>query len=156
MLRTGLSTSFFLAALAVSSSVGAADSIEVPLGGAGLVQLDRAAHQVVIGNPAIADVTMQSARSLNVFGKYPGGTTLTVMDARGNVIMDASVVVTAGGGGAVTVRYGTSKTWVPGGTSSVVECGRERCAPPMALPTDTPYKASAAAASQAAPPAAAK
>lgn len=143
MIRTGLFSTILLAALAGASLSWAAESIEVPLGGAGLVKLDRAAHQVVIGDPAIADVTMQSSRSLNVFGKYPGGTTLAVMDAGGNVILDAVVVVTAGSGEAVTVRYGNGKTWVPGGITSVVECSPERCAPAMALPTDTPFKPSA-------------
>ena len=140
MLRIGLSTTFAMACLSWAASAGAAESIEVPLGGALSVPLGRAAHQVVIGNPAIADVTVQSARDLTLFGKYPGGTTLMVMGAGGNLILDAVVVVTAGSPEAVTVRYGTGKTWTPGGTTAVVECGRDRCAPAMALPTDTPYK----------------
>ncbi len=146
MLRTGLPTTFLLAALAGTSSVWAAETIEVPLGGAGLVQLGQAAQQVVIGNPAIADVSMQSPRSLSVFGKYPGGTTLAVMDGSGKLILDVIVVVTAGSSEAVTVHYGTGKTWVPGGVTTVVECSREHCAPAMALPTETPFKAAAPAA----------
>jgi Pilus formation protein N terminal region len=154
MLRTGLWTTFLLTAMAGASTVWAAENIEVSLGGAELIQLPQSAHQVVIGNPAIADVSMQSARSLSVFGKYPGGTTLAVMDGSGAVILDAIIVVTAGSSEAVTVRYGTGKSWVPGGITSVVECSRERCAPAMALPTDTPYKAGAPPAAPA--PAAAK
>ena len=155
MLRTGLSTGFVLACLSWSVAAGATESIEVPLGGALPVPLKQAAHQVVVGNPAIADVTVQSARNLTLFGKYPGGTTLMVTDAAGKLILDAVVVVTAGSSEAVTLRYGTAKTWVPGGTTAVVECGRERCSPAMALPTDTPYKSGAApAAAPAAGPAA--
>ena len=157
MLRIGLFTGFTLACLSWAVPTEAADSIEVPLGGALSVPLGRAAHQVVIGNPAIADVTVQSARDLTLFGKYPGGTTLTVMGAGGNLILDAVVVVTAGSPEAVTVRYGTGKTWTPGGTTAVVECGHERCSPAMALPTDTPYKAGGApAATPATAPVAAK
>lgn len=155
MLRTGLFPGFIVACLSWSATTGAAESIEVSLGGALPVPLRQAAHQVVIGNPAIADVTVQSARNLTLFGKYPGGTTLMVLDAGGNLILDAVVVVTAGSSEAVTVRYGTSKTWVPGGTSAVVECGRDRCSPAMALPTDTPYKSGAAPAPAASPAAAA-
>lgn len=156
MARIGLSTTLLVAALTATSAALAAESIEVSLGGANVVQLGQAARQVVVGNPAIADVSMQSPRSLTVFGKYPGGTTLAVMDASGKLILDAVVVVTAGTSEAVTVRYGTGKTWVPGGVTTVVECSPGRCAPPMALPTETPYKSSAGGAPAPAAPVAAK
>lgn len=123
-----------------ASAAFAGESLVVPLGGSVTVPLDQPARQVVVGNPAIADITMQNSRSLTLFGKYPGGTTLAIIDGGGKVVLDANVVVTAGGDNAVTVRYGTGKTWQPGGVIAVVECASDRCSPPMALPTETPYK----------------
>lgn len=144
MLRLGLSCSVFLVALSAVASALAAESLEVPLGGATVIKLNGAAQQVIVGNPAIADVTVQNSHSLTLFGKYPGGTTLSVVDGNGRVVLDASVLVTAGGADSVTVRYGTGKTWVPGGVTTVVDCSPQRCAPAIAMPTETPYKASAA------------
>ncbi len=156
MIRSGLSLTLLAAGLFGASTVWAGESVVVPLGGAVTVPLKQAARQVVVGNPAIADVTVQGARSLTLFGKYPGGTTLSVIDGGGKVVFDATVVVSAGGGNAVTVRYGTGKTWQPGGVSTVVECAPERCSPPMALPSETPYKSGSGPAPAAAPPSAAK
>ncbi|OAN44821.1 hypothetical protein A6A04_08385 [Paramagnetospirillum marisnigri] len=144
MTRPGLSTLLVVAALASAPAL-AAESVEVALGGATQLKLSAAARQVIIGNPAIADVTMQNARSLTLFGKYPGGTSLSVLDGAGRVVLDAVVVVTAGGAESVTVRYGTGKTWVPGGVTTVVDCSPQRCAPAVSLPSESPYKAGAAA-----------
>lgn len=152
MMRPGLSLSLFLAAITAAGVAAAAESVEIPLGGATQVKLPGAAHQVIIGNPAIADVTVQGTRGLTVFGKYPGGTTLSVVDGNGRVLLDAKVVVVAGGPDSVTVRYGTGKTWAPGGITTVVDCSSQRCAPATALPTDSPYKAGAAAPAAAPPP----
>ncbi|RAU21139.1 hypothetical protein CU669_14390 [Paramagnetospirillum kuznetsovii] len=145
MSRLQLSSSVFLIALSAASVAWAAESLEVPLGGATQIKLRGAAHEVIIGNPAVADVTMQNTRTLTVFGKYPGGTTLSVVDSGGRVVLDASVLVTAGGAESVTIRYGTGKTWVPGGVTTVVDCSPQRCAPAMAVPSESPFKAGAAA-----------
>ncbi|WP_254432414.1 pilus assembly protein N-terminal domain-containing protein [Magnetospirillum sp. SS-4] len=139
------------AGLLAAPAAWAGESIVVPLGGAVAVPLKQAARQVVVGNPAIADVTVQGSRGLTLFGKYPGGTTLSVIDGAGKVVFDATVVVSAGGGNAVTVRYGTGKTWQPGGVSTVVECAPERCSPPMGIPSETPYKSGSAPAAASAP-----
>ncbi len=155
MTRLGLATTLFMA---VSTVTLAAETIEVPLGGAGVVRLGQAARQVVVGNPAIADVTMQSPQTLAVFGKYPGGTTLLVLDGGGRVVLDATVVVVSAGadGDGVTVRYGTGKTWVPGGTTAVADCSAVRCSPAMTLPSETIYKAGGGAPPPVAAPAPAK
>lgn len=137
-MRTILAAMVFGTALA--APLMAAETIEVALGGAQQVQLRQAARQVVVGNPAIADITMQSPRSLTIFGKYPGGTSLAVMDGGGHVVLDLAVVVTPSSATGVTVRYGTGKSWVPGGTVAAAECSRERCSPALVLPSDSPYK----------------
>lgn len=134
-----------LSLLAAPMTALAAEVLEVPLGGAATLPLRGAARSVVVGNPAIADVTVDGARTVSVFGKAPGGTTLAVLDAGGGVLAERRVVVLAGGDGAVTLRYGTGKTWVPGGATAVVECGANACAPANALPAESPFKARPAA-----------
>ena len=122
----------------------AAEVLEVSLGGASLLPLNGVARSVVVGNPAIADVTVDGPRSITVFGKAPGGTTLAVLDAGGGVLMRRQVVVLAGGETSVTLRYGTGKSWVPGGATAIVDCGVTACAPANTLSSESPYKAKVA------------
>ena len=122
------------------SSAWANEALEVPLGQSSLLHLQTKPAQVVIGNPAIADVTVQSSNTLVLFGKYPGGTSMTMLDAKGNVLMETTVVVTSTAAGGVTVHYGTGKNWVPGGASVAVACSAERCSGATAVPSESIYK----------------
>jgi hypothetical protein len=149
MLKMTLFATTLFTALAPAAL--AADSTDIALGGAALLHLPGNAARVVVGNPAIADITLQSPRSLAVFGKYPGGTTLLVTDQAGKVILQTNLVVTASGADGVTIRYGTGRNWVPGGSVASAECGRGVCSPVILLPSDSVYKANSGAA---APPAA--
>jgi hypothetical protein len=126
-----------LAAIAPASF--AAESTSVSMGGTSLIPLPRDAAQVVVGNPAVADVTMQSPRTLVLFGKYPGGTSLLVVDHTGKAILNTSVMVTAIDAEGVTIRYGTGKNWSPGGAVASAACGPDRCAPatPLAPPANS-------------------
>ena len=94
---------------------------------------------MVVGNPAVADVTMQSPHTLVLFGKYPGGTSLLVTDHAGKAILNTSVMVTAIDAEGVTIRYGTGKNWSPGGAVATAACGPERCAPatPLTAPANS-------------------
>jgi len=117
----------------------AAESTSVSMGGTAMLSVPKDAAQVVVGNPAVADVAMQSPRSLVVFGKYPGGTSLLVIDHSGKAILETSVMVTAADQQGVTIRYGTGKNWSPGGAVASAACGPERCAPaiPLAPPSNS-------------------
>lgn len=144
LIRTALT--LLAVAPAAAFAAGTAEPIEVPLGGAVLVQVGGSARSVVVGNPAIADVTVDTPRTITLFGKYTGGTTLAVLDAGGGVLLERPVVVTAGGNASVTVRYATGKTWVPGGAIAITDCGTGTCAPANTLPAgESPYKAKTAA-----------
>jgi len=135
----------FVAALSIGGATcGAADdALDVPLGHVSIVHLSASPSQVIIGNPAIADVTVQSARTLTVFGKYPGGTSLTILDGGGNVMMEASVVVVSSATSGVSIHYGTGKNWVPGGASVSAACSVDHCSNATSVPSDGSYKASA-------------
>ncbi|CAA7613151.1 conserved exported hypothetical protein [Candidatus Terasakiella magnetica] len=130
----------------ITFAARAADPVEVPLGGSVLVHIGGTARSVIIGNPAIADVTVESPRTIAVFGKYTGGTTLQILDGSGSILYQAAVVVMPGSADSVTLRYGGGKAWVPGGAAAIVDCLPGRCAPANTLPPETPYKARAAAA----------
>lgn len=58
-----------------------------------LIRLPRPAAEVIIGNPSIADVTIQGGNLLVVTGKTFGVTNIIALDAQRNVIQDQRVLV---------------------------------------------------------------
>ena len=118
----------------ITPAAFAGETTTVAMGNAILLPLSDSAAQVVVGNPAVADVSLQSPHVLALFGKYPGGTSLLVTDHAGRTILKTSILVTAADADGVTIRYGTGKTWTPGGTVAAVACGAGRCAPTTPVP----------------------
>ena len=59
-----------------------------------IVKLSRAADTIVIGNPAIADASVQDATTVVLTGKGFGVTNLVILDDAGNPIVDEQVTVT--------------------------------------------------------------
>ncbi|MBE7183153.1 MAG: pilus assembly protein N-terminal domain-containing protein [Methylobacterium mesophilicum] len=84
---------FALCLLAVSSVARAESTIPVAMNQAKLLKLSRPADTIVIGNPAIADASVQDARTLVLTGKGFGVTNVVVLDADGGTIMEQEVVV---------------------------------------------------------------
>ena len=78
-------------ALAMTSSARA-DALSVELNGARIVKLDAPASDIIIANPNIADVTVQTPNRLVIIGKKAGVTRLIVM-SDGAVTMETQVVV---------------------------------------------------------------
>jgi hypothetical protein len=58
-----------------------------------LLRLPRQVSEVIIGNPSIADVTVQGGNLLVVTGKSFGITNIIALDAERNVIQDQRVIV---------------------------------------------------------------
>jgi Flp pilus assembly secretin CpaC len=83
-------------AISAASIAHAADALTVELDGARILKLDTPASDVVIGNPNVADVTVQTPNRLVVIGRAPGVTRLIVM-SDGTITMDTQVVVHAKG-----------------------------------------------------------
>jgi hypothetical protein len=98
----------FALALAVAAlpAVSFAASLGVPLDQAVIVSLPAPAHDVVIGNPGIADVQISDQRHLVVTGKTGGVTNLVVDDAAGHVIFDRQIVVGVSSGDRVQMIHG--------------------------------------------------
>ena len=57
----------------------------------------------MVGNPSIADVSVQSGKVLVVTGKSYGETNLIVMDADGKVVANRKLIVQDPRAGAVTL-----------------------------------------------------
>lgn len=58
-----------------------------------LLRLPRAVSKVIIGNPSIADASVQASNLLVVTGKTFGVTNIIALDKQGNVIQDQRVIV---------------------------------------------------------------
>lgn len=94
---TGPRSSFPIAALlAATALVGPAEAgagIEVTMHQAKIVKLSRAADTIVVGNPAIADASVQDASTIVLTGKGFGVTNLVVLDQEGRPIVDEQITV---------------------------------------------------------------
>jgi hypothetical protein len=91
--------------LLASEHLAMADQIlSVPLNNAEHLRLKGTAKDVIIANPAVADVTMLAPDQLVVIAKQAGRTTLLILDAQQRVLLNAMLVVSDGSGGLVTVH----------------------------------------------------
>jgi Flp pilus assembly secretin CpaC len=114
--RHGLAAAVLVAGfavLAVAPAVAqppANEPIVVPLDEATLFKLPDRAATVVIGNPLIADVAIQSNGIAIVTAKGYGGTNVVVMDRSGVVLSEKAVIVTSPPDHVVYVYRGPSRT----------------------------------------------
>jgi Flp pilus assembly secretin CpaC len=72
-----------------------------------LVKLSRPAAEIIVGNPSIADVTVQSGNLLVVTGKTFGITNMIILDAQRNVILDQRILVKRDEQKVVNLNRGT-------------------------------------------------
>ncbi len=77
--------------------------IAVILDRAKVMHISRPADTIIIGNPGIADATIQDAQTLIITGKSFGTTNLIVLDAQGQPIADEVLSVQASEDSVVTV-----------------------------------------------------
>jgi hypothetical protein len=85
---------FTLAALAaLTAQRVSAEDLIVKFDQSQLIQLPRAAAEIIIGNPSIADVAIQAGNLLVVTGKSFGITNIIALDAERKVIQDQRVLV---------------------------------------------------------------
>ena len=92
-------------------AVAQSGRISVEIDQAQRVQLRGPAGSVIVGNPAIADVTVVDANTLYITGKGYGVTEVVAVDPIGRTVFQSQVVVTAGdGAGRVRVWRGAQST----------------------------------------------
>ncbi|BCH19458.1 pilus assembly protein N-terminal domain-containing protein [Mesorhizobium sp. L-2-11] len=104
---TGPRSSFPIAALLAATALvvpAKADTgIEVTMHQAKIVKLSRAADTIVVGNPAIADASVQDASTIVLTGKGFGVTNLVVLDQEGRPIVDEQITVVRQGASSVRI-----------------------------------------------------
>ena len=76
-----------------SGPAKATDDLIVKYDQSQLLRLPRPAAEIIIGNPAIADISVQSGNLLVITGKTFGITNIIALDADRNVIQDQRVLV---------------------------------------------------------------
>ncbi len=113
----------FIPALAATAvlmvpTIGTAQSgsLNVEIDQAQRVQLRGPAGSVIVGNPAIADVTVVDANTLYITGKGFGVTEVVAIDTVGRTVFQSQVVVSDGSGS------GRVRIW-RGGQSTEMACG---------------------------------
>jgi Flp pilus assembly secretin CpaC len=84
-----------LAAAIFAGPALALDPIDVTIDFAKLVKLERPASTIVVGNPGIADATIEDETTLVLTGKAAGVTNLIVLDDEGQEITHALVRVSS-------------------------------------------------------------
>jgi Flp pilus assembly secretin CpaC len=131
------------ASLALASAAIAQPALVVHLDQNARVSLPGAARDVMIGNPAIADVAVLDGRNLLIQGKSFGATSLMVTDARGRIILNTQIIVAASDQGRVSLYRGAAV--------QTFACA-QRCEPAAAGGSAAPTAAPAAAAPAAATP----
>ena len=102
------------AAIAVGSTLAAApgqaaEDLIVKYDQSQLVRLPKPATEIIVGNPSIADVAIQSGNLLVVTGKTFGITNIIALDADRNVIQDQRVLVKRDEGKVVNLQRGTDR-----------------------------------------------
>jgi len=92
-IRKTTAVALILSAFLLPRIAGAAETLEVVLDQAALMKLPDKVSTVVVGNPLIADIAIQSGGLMVVTGKGFGATNLIALDRSGTVLMERSIVV---------------------------------------------------------------
>jgi Flp pilus assembly secretin CpaC len=92
-----------------AQDAGAGDTIDVLLDQAQIVKLPDHVGTIVVGNPLIADISIQAGGMLVVTGKGYGRTNIIVLDRGGNVLMDKAVQVQGPRDNVVVIYRGAER-----------------------------------------------
>ncbi len=82
-----------------------AETVTVKVDQAQLMTLPDRVSTIVIGNPLIADATLQSGGHLVLTGKGYGATNMLALDRSGKVLLDQTIQVVGPGSGSLVVVY---------------------------------------------------
>ena len=138
-----------IAAAACDSAGASGSGMTVEVNQSRRVMLGGAIANVIVGDPAVADVVMVDAHSVIVVGKGYGATQVMVIDRAGHALLDARVTVIAPNEGRVTVYRGAVGTdyscagrcqimATPGGAASSAAAPAAPAAAPAPAAAGTP------------------
>lgn len=92
-----------LTTAALTDSALAEEVISVVWGKAQFLPLKGEPSNIIIGDPNVADISVEGSGKVLIFGKVPGETNLMVLDAGGEILLDAAVVVAPGNARHVSI-----------------------------------------------------
>src|SRR4051794_36643304 len=102
-----------LLAAALSPSLGtgaeAQKTIDLTIDFATVVKLDRPAKTIVIGNPGIADASVQDGTTVVLTGKAAGTTNMIILDEKGTELANETLRVASNLRQLTTVFYGNKR-----------------------------------------------
>jgi Flp pilus assembly secretin CpaC len=90
---------------ATLSAATRAETVTVSVDDARIMKMPDQVATIVIGNPLVADATLQAGGILVVTGKGFGSTNLLALDRTGRVVMDKTVTVVGPSSGNLVVVY---------------------------------------------------
>ena len=129
--RLVVALAWTLLSAATIAPAQAATTFTVNVDQAQIMKLPDKVATIVIGNPLIADATLQTGGILVITGKGYGSTNLLALDRAGRVVMDTTVeVVGAAGSNLVVVYKGVAR--------ESYSCTPE-CAPRITLGDDSKF-----------------
>lgn len=118
------------AMLGLAMANAKADNVQLSIDQAQVMRLPTGVSTIVIGNPLIADGSLQAGGLMVVTGKGYGTTNLMALDRTGRVLMDKSITVTGPRTGDLVVVY-------KGIDRESYSCSPQ-CAPRVSTLGDTP------------------
>lgn len=124
------SLAVFCAAASLHSAPAKADDLIVRYDQSQLLRLSRPVAEIIIGNPSIADVTVQGNNLLVVTGKTFGMTNIIALDADRNIIKDQRVIVERDENRTVNLHMA--------GTRQSYSC-TPNCSPTLIIGDDSSY-----------------
>lgn len=86
------------------------DVIRVFMDHARILKLDRTISKVIIGNAAVADVTVSDPQTIVLTGKSYGTTNLVILDQDGEAIVDERILVSVDEANTLRVFKQTSRS----------------------------------------------
>jgi hypothetical protein len=98
-----------IATVLMMATADAAETLVVALDQARITKLPDRVATVVIGNPLIADASVQPGGTLIITGKGYGMTNLVALDRSGSVLMEKTVTVEGPHGNIVVVYRGAER-----------------------------------------------
>ncbi len=122
----------------VMASTAMADGLNINWREARVVRLAKPATSVIIGDPTVADVTLDTPNTVIVFGKTPGETNILVLAGDQELLLDWPVVVSPVSARHVSVLNAVAPD-AP--TEVLYACGTERCSRVLS-PTDVEFSSS--------------
>ena len=125
--------------LVFAGATAMADGLDINWREARVVRLAKPATSVVVGDPTVADVTLDDPQTMIIFGKTPGQTNLLVLSGSQELLLDWPILVSPVTGRHVSVLDATA-TDAP--TEVLYACGGERCTRVLS-PTDVQFSSSA-------------